>query len=118
MVAADEAHKAALLQASEEAEAEKRRMEEERAAAESEYIAAALRGEQELSTARGEASKLGGELVMATKDKKELVLQLQAWKVGTKYHSYQRWYHVRGFPIFIQIYSCRPGRHVRRLCQY
>ena len=81
VVAADEAHKAALLQASEEAEAEKRRMEEERAAAESEYIAAALRGERELSTARGEVSKLGGELVMATEDKKALVLQLQAWKV-------------------------------------
>ena len=81
VVAADEAHKAALLQASEEAEAEKRRMEEERAAAENEHVAAALRGERELSTARGEVSKLGGELVMATEDKEELVLQLQAWKV-------------------------------------
>ena len=81
VVAADEAHKAALLQATEEAEGEKRRMEEERAASESEHAAAALRAAKDVSDARGEASKLGGELAMANEEKKELVLQLQAWKV-------------------------------------
>ena len=81
VVAADEAHKAALLQATEEAEGEKRRMEEERAASESEHAAAALRASKDVSDARGEASKLGGELAMANEEKKELVLQLQAWKV-------------------------------------